>query len=89
MIEILKQNQFEPLNFAYQVCIVYAATNGYLDSVPLNKVRDFEKELYSIINSQYASIISDLQSEGALNDTIVDSLKTAITECQKLFLEDE
>ena len=88
LIEILKQDQYKPLRIASQIAIVYAATKGFLDNVAVDKVRDFEKELHSVMNSQYVSVLEEIESKKALDDGITASLEKAIKEVQKLFIEE-
>ncbi|MFT5170747.1 MAG: F-type H+-transporting ATPase subunit alpha [Candidatus Marinamargulisbacteria bacterium] len=87
LIEILKQDQYKPLRISLQIAIVYAGVSGFLDIVPLNKIQEFEKELQSILNSQYASLLDDIESKKKLDDDIKSKLDAAIKECQKLFTE--
>src|SRR5438128_3247283 len=53
LVEILKQPQYEPLAVERHVAIIFAGTNGYLDSVPVSEVRNFETELYQFIESRH------------------------------------
>ncbi|HEX9202462.1 MAG TPA: F0F1 ATP synthase subunit alpha, partial [Vicinamibacteria bacterium] len=53
--EILKQNQYEPLPVEKQIAIIFAATNGYLDEVPVPECRRYEKELYSFLEARHPS----------------------------------
>jgi F-type H+-transporting ATPase subunit alpha len=75
-VEILKQKLHEPLAVEKQVVILYALTHGFLDSVPVNKVLDFESELFEYIDANQADIFEtirqtkDLPEESLLDDTI-------------------
>src|SRR5437016_3652804 len=51
LVEILKQPQFQPLNFGRQIAIIFAGTSGLLDDMPVEEVRDFEQELYRYVES--------------------------------------
>eukprot|EP01047_Picozoa_sp_COSAG01_P014578 COSAG01_NODE_713_length_14097_cov_15.136448_9_plen_501_part_00 len=85
LIEILKQDQYAPLRISLQIGIVFAAIGGALDKVPLEKVREFEKELFSILNSQYADVLATIESKKVLSDDVKEKLNKAIADCQKLF----
>ena len=87
LIEILKQDQYNPLNIAEQIAIIYAAVEGYLDNVPVDKVKNFEKELLSILNMQYAETLTNIRTKKVLDNDVKDSLNKAIKECQGLFVE--
>src|SRR6202008_1624828 len=54
LTELLKQPQFSPLKMEEQVCVIWAGTNGYLDSLPLNKVKAFEDGLLSLLRGKIA-----------------------------------
>ncbi|HPP74763.1 MAG TPA: F0F1 ATP synthase subunit alpha, partial [Armatimonadota bacterium] len=56
IVEILKQPQYQPMPVQDQVMIIYIATNGYLDDVPLNKVREFELGFYKFMHEKYAVV---------------------------------
>ena len=72
----MKQKLHEPLAVEKQVVILYALTHGFLDSVPVNKVLDFEAELFEYIEANQADVFEtiratkDLPEESLLNDTI-------------------
>ena len=86
LIEILKQNQFEPLRISQQVCIVYAATNGFLDDLELSKIQEFEHELYALINSNHSDLLESIESTKDLTDDIVERLEGLIKEVKKMFV---
>ena len=66
-LEILKQAQFSPVKVEDQVAIIYAATNGLLDTVPVNRVREFEKEFGTVLTSRYPDVLKALKA-GKLED---------------------
>lgn len=87
VIEVLKQDQYKPLRISLQIAIIYAVVNGFLDVVPVNKVIEFEKELQSILTSQYASVLDKIEETKSFDADITASFEKAILECQKLFVE--
>jgi len=72
--EILKQTQYTPVPVEQQVAIIFASTNGYLDKVPLNKVKEFEKEYLAILTAQHADVMDNLRA-GKLDDHSLEILK--------------
>ncbi len=86
LIEILKQNQFEPLRISQQVAIVYAAVNGYLDKIELAKVREFEKELHSILGTQHVKLLDSIEEKKDLDKVLEEKLVSVLKEVQKLFV---
>lgn len=87
VIEVLKQDQYKPLRISLQIAIIYAVVNGFLDVIPVNKVIEFERELQSILTTQYASVLDKIEETKAFDPDITASFEKAILECQKLFVE--
>ena len=83
LTELLKQNQYSPMTIAEQVVSIFAGVNGYLDDLDLNKIRDFEKDLYELIKSSHADIIEKVKSTGDLDDDTSSNLKSIIEEFKK------
>jgi F-type H+-transporting ATPase subunit alpha len=72
--EILKQPQFSPVSVENQVAIIYASTSGLLDKVPLERVKEFEKEFIQLLSSQYATTLSDIRA-GKIDESVIKVLK--------------
>jgi F-type H+/Na+-transporting ATPase subunit alpha len=85
LVEILKQPQYQPLPVAKQVIIIYAATNGYLDEVPVEQVRDYETELFQFLDTRRAQLLSSLGEKGQIDDAIKGDLGQALEEFGKSF----
>jgi len=79
LVEILKQPQYTPLPMEKQVTILFAGSNGYLDSLPVDTLADYEAELYTYIESNEPSIFSDLIEEEAFTDGIKEKLNKVLT----------
>ncbi|BHH81783.1 F0F1 ATP synthase subunit alpha [Desulforhopalus sp. 52FAK] len=79
LVEILKQPQYQPLPMEKQVTILYAGSNGYLDTLPVDTLADYESELYSYIESNEPSIFSDLVEEEKFTDGIKEKLNKVLT----------
>ena len=71
--EILKQPQFSPSPVEEQVAIIYASTKGFIDKVPENKVKDFEKEFLSVMKNSHRDAL-DLLKAGKLEDSVTNTL---------------
>jgi F-type H+/Na+-transporting ATPase subunit alpha len=81
--EVLKQPQFEPFSLAKEVAIIYALTNGFLDDVPIDKVRAWENEFHRFMETAHPEIAETIMSEKALSDETVATLRAAIEEFKK------
>jgi len=85
IVEILKQPQYHPMTEARQVVIIYAATNGYLDSIPVLDCSRFETELHTFMDAKYPDIVHDIQSTGKFPEETEEKLKAALEEFQAGF----
>jgi F-type H+/Na+-transporting ATPase subunit alpha len=78
LTELLKQPQFSPLKIEEQVVVIYAGVNGYLDPLPVNKVRDFEDGLLRFIRESHADILDSIRTEKQISDAVGEKLKTVV-----------
>ena len=85
LVEILKQPQYQPLPMEKQVTIIYAGSNGYLDKLPVSSLAEYERELYSYIESNEPSIFTDLVNEKAFTDPIKEKLNKLLTSFGETF----
>nr|MCS5610867.1 F0F1 ATP synthase subunit alpha [Candidatus Poribacteria bacterium] len=79
MVEILKQNQYVPMDVAKQITIIFAAANGHLDDIEADKVSDFEKGLFDYLDANNASELDSITSEEKISEDIEAKLNDAIT----------
>lgn len=87
LIEVLKQKQFNPLRISQQVSIVYAAVNGFLDSIPVAKIQEFEKDLHDLMTTQHKDLLDEIESKQKIDDDIKVKLEKIISDVQKLHQE--
>ena len=80
IVEILKQPVFSPMPIEKQVIIIYAVTNGYLDDVPVNKVREFENSFQRHMEATQAELLKTIAVKKELDPQMEESLKKAIQE---------
>jgi F-type H+-transporting ATPase subunit alpha len=85
LVEILKQPQYEPLTVERQVAIIFAGTNGFLDSIPVSEVRNFETELYQFIESRHPEVFRGIVEKRQLDDQLKAALTAAVEEFSKDF----
>jgi F-type H+/Na+-transporting ATPase subunit alpha len=81
--EVLKQPQYAPFSLAKEVTIIYALTNGYLDDVPIDKVRQWETEFHRFMETAHPEIGDAIMKDKALSDETINTLKSAIGEFKK------
>src|SRR5205814_5636124 len=68
LVELLKQGQFSPLPFSKQILIIFAGTGGFLDDLPINQVRDFEKELYKYVDAANPGVLRAVMEKKNFDD---------------------
>jgi F-type H+-transporting ATPase subunit alpha len=85
LTELLKQPQFSPLKMEEQVCVIYAGVNGYLDPVPVNRVRAFEDGLLGALRTEHGDILKDIREARDLSDATAANLKGAVDAYAKAF----
>lgn len=78
LTEILKQEQYKPMEVEKQVLIIWAATNGYVDDVPVEDVRRFEKEFLSFVENACPAILEEIRTKKALDDNLKEKMKQAV-----------
>ncbi|MGC1357283.1 MAG: F0F1 ATP synthase subunit alpha [Xanthobacteraceae bacterium] len=85
LTELLKQPQFSPLKMEEQVCVIYAGVNGYLDPLPVDRVRAFEDGLLGALRQQHPEILSTIRDSRDLDDATTAKLKSAVESYAKAF----
>ena len=85
MVEILKQGQYVPMPVEKQIAIIYAASKGYLDSIPAEKVADFESNLFDYLEANNSDNLKAIVKEGSISDELGASLEKAISAFAKGF----
>jgi F-type H+-transporting ATPase subunit alpha len=85
LTELLKQPQFSPLKMEEQVVSIYAGVNGYLDPLPVSRVRDFEDGLLRLLREKHADLLETIRTEKALSDATSAALKSVVDGYAKAF----
>ena len=80
IVAVLKQKNNAPVEVAQQVCILYAATNGYLDAIAVSQVPEFEVRLQEHMENRYPQVLEAIRGTGKLEPETEQSLKTALSE---------
>ncbi|WP_224995433.1 F0F1 ATP synthase subunit alpha [Cesiribacter sp. SM1] len=83
-LEILKQAQFSPVPVEEQVAIIFATTKGLVDKVPVDRVKEFEKEFIGLLRAQHRGVLDKLRA-GAYTDEITDVLTKVARELTKRY----
>ncbi|OGS44747.1 MAG: F0F1 ATP synthase subunit alpha [Elusimicrobia bacterium RIFOXYD2_FULL_34_15] len=85
LVEILKQDQFEPLIVEKQILIIFAGTKGFLDDIELSKIKKFEKDLFDFCEKNHPEIISDLIQKKEITKELETKLSDVLKEFKNIF----
>ena len=85
VVEVLKQPQYAPMPVEQQVMIIYAVTNGHLDDVPVNRVRDWERQFHEFMAARHPKIGERFRNEKVMSKELEAELKSAIATFKQTF----
>jgi F-type H+-transporting ATPase subunit alpha len=85
LVEILKQGQYAPASVERQVLIIWAATQGYLDKHPVNKLKEYETQLNAFMDRKHSDILPEIVKSGKVDDALAGKLKAALVEFDGVF----
>jgi len=83
VVAVLKQPQYEPMSLERQVVMIYAVVQGFLDALPVDSIREFEKDFLAFLDNDYPDLLHDIRRTKELSETGEEELKKAI----KAFME--
>jgi F-type H+-transporting ATPase subunit alpha len=87
LVELLKQDQYQPMAFERQVIAIFAGVNGHLDDIPTSRVREFEAGLLDQVAQRHPDLVAQLVKERALDDALAARLTQAVTQFKASFQE--
>lgn len=88
MVEILKQDRYNPLPISKQVMIIYAGTNGFLDDLPVDAVKKFEDEFLRYMENDYPDIGKEIDEKKEMSQDLMKELDNAILQFKQDFLKE-
>jgi F-type H+-transporting ATPase subunit alpha len=83
IVEIFKQPQYNPTPVAVQVAVIWAVQNGYVDSVPVDRIKEYQTRLTDFLTTRKADLLLKIERERVLSDAIREELKAAADSFQK------
>ncbi len=85
LTELLKQPQFSPLKMEEQVAVIYAGVNGYLDNLPVSRVREFEDTVLGALRGRHTDILDAIRTSKDLSDDVAAKLQAVVADVAKTF----
>ena len=86
LVEILKQDLFQPLPFSKQILIIFAGTGGFLDDMPVEQIREFERELYRYVETANPALLNNIMEKKTIDDAIKADMNKVLTEFKQQFV---
>ncbi len=86
LVEILKQGQYEPLPVEKQILIIYAATNGYIDELPVSALRRYELELHRFVENRHPELLETIRAKRELSDALKGAVNKVLDEFKGVFV---
>jgi F-type H+-transporting ATPase subunit alpha len=86
LVEILKQDLFQPLPFSKQILIIFAGTGGFLDDMPVEQIREFEKELYRYVETTSPGLLNTIEEKKTLDDPTKEAMNSLLKEFKQQFV---
>ena len=85
LVEVLKQGQYQPAKVEDQVMMIFAATNGYVDSIPETDVKRYEIEMLEFVKQKYSAVIKEIAEKKAISDDLKKQVVSALVEFSAIF----
>jgi len=86
LVEILKQDQYQPLPLEKQIMVIWAGTKGYLDDIPVELCRKFEAELYRFSENAHRAVLDEIKTKKALDADLTAKVKGIVEEFKARFM---
>jgi F-type H+/Na+-transporting ATPase subunit alpha len=88
LVEILKQDQYQPLPFSRQIIIIFAGTNGYLDDLEIEQIRPFEAELLKYVESMNPKLLDTIMQKKTIDDALKADIEKTLKEFKQRFVSE-
>lgn len=86
LVELLKQPQFKPMSLSQEVVILFAGTRGFIDKYEVEKVRVYEQQLLSFVESKYPDIMKEIEDKKIISPELEKKMKDMLTEFDSVFV---
>src|SRR5690242_17881889 len=88
LVEILKQDQYQPLSFGKQIMIIFAGTNGYLDDLEVEQIRAFSEELNKYVESMNPRLLDSIMQKKTIDDAMKAEIEKTLKEFKQRFVSE-
>jgi len=85
LVELLKQPQYQPMAAERQVSALYAGTRGFMDTVPVERVHEYEEQMLAFLDRKYPEILGEIKEKKIISDALDEKMKKALLEFAEVF----
>jgi len=85
LVEVLKQGQYQPLPFEKQIVVIFAATNGFLDQVPVSALKRFEEDYINHLELKYPQVLTEISEKGKISEELEKTMKDILAKFVEAF----
>ncbi len=85
LVEILKQGQYQPMLFEKQIVVIFAATNGFLDQIPVSALKRFEQEYVNHLELKYPKVLTEIAEKGKISEELEKTMKDILSKFVEAF----
>ncbi len=85
LVELLKQPQYQPMPAEKEVMSLYSGTRGFLDSIPIDKVSQYEQQMLAFVERKYPDILAEIKEKKIISDSLDEKMGAALTEFAGVF----
>jgi F-type H+-transporting ATPase subunit alpha len=85
LVEVMKQGQYVPLPVERQIAIIYAATNGFLDPLPVSALSKYEHDLYAYLEAKHPAVLEGIRDKKDIGDDLKPKIDAALQDFAKIF----
>jgi len=86
LVELLKQPQFMPMSLAQEIVVLFAGTRGFIDKYDVEKVRIYEQQLLSFVESKHQDIMKEIDDKKIISPDLEKKMKDVMTEFDSVFV---
>ena len=85
IVEVFKQPQYNPVPFEIQVAVLWTVQNGYMDDIPVEKIKDFQGRLTEFLTTRKKELMETIRTRKELDDALIGQLKAAVEEFKSTY----
>ena len=89
LTELLKQGQYNPLPVEKQILIIYAGNRGFLDKIPVSRIKEYEKQLYEYFDSEHPDMLKSIAEKKKIDAQLDEDIHKALDEFNRIFMEEK